>query len=322
MTRQKPKARIATLAALTGMLIVNPTESRVEAQNSNGYTEQSSIALIQKKLSESQMNLFFGIGNAAPADAKKYSVGKGWQGAGIYVFADGKTTCHLIKDNQLNNWYYIKHYPNQRDAPEKNGELQPPDPEVEKAESSLHSKRSRILRGVGSVIETPAKAIGGVAPVGVGGKKGPVQGGATAPGVEAGGAGTVAPQTKPSSQGTAPGIPDSQTANAQATTSASADPIENLKHMLKPDQLQECFGIGNMTPYGVKTYSQSEGWKGDGIYNFDRKKVSTPPLNKREQLGWWYYLLYGEEERAEELAGRPLDPILRSVIDNAKRSHN
>jgi hypothetical protein len=324
MAAQTAEHKISTLKrgivtlTLAGMLTTDPIAPRLEAQGNGSCTERSSISLIQKRLSETELNRYFGIGNPTPSDAKTYSIGKGWQGEGIYFFVDGKTTCYLNTAKQLDNWYFAKHYPKERDAPEKNGELQPPDPEVRKIESKVHSRKSSMLRGVGGIVERPGKALGGISPIGVGAQKGPVHAGAATPGVEVGGAGTITPPTKAPDTAPNPNPAAVQTTNVPATALTPADKIERLRHVLAPDQLQNYLGIGNMTPYGVRTYSQSGGWQGEGIYNFDREKFSTPPLSRREQLGVWYYVIYGQAERAEELAGQPLDPAIKSAVDNLR----
>ncbi|MGA2800182.1 MAG: hypothetical protein ABSE71_02535 [Candidatus Micrarchaeaceae archaeon] len=319
---QKNKSDRKSVAtfALLGFLTANPIAPRLEAQSSGSCTERSSVSPIEKKLSETQLSKYFGIGNPTPSDAKTYGVGKGWQGEGVYRFSDGKTTCYLNTANMLNDWYYAK-FDKERDAPEDNGKLQPPDPEVRDVVHAAHSKKSKLLRVVGGAVEMPAKAVGGISPVSTGAKEGPIHVGAATPGVEAGAAGTVTPNGGAPTQSTS-NPPAVQATNAPATAVASADPVENLRRILTAEQLQNYFGIGNMTPYGVKTYSQAGGWQGNGIYNFDSKKFSTPPLSTQEQLGNWYYLLYGQSERADELAGKPLTPELKWAVDKARRNSN
>ncbi|MGD0729028.1 MAG: hypothetical protein ABR981_03050 [Candidatus Micrarchaeaceae archaeon] len=318
--RKFPVVNELAAKALIGIMIVAvPTPLRGQTTNNTAANQTvNNTNSIEKrannlKLSESQLLDYFGIGRK-PENSNVFIVGEGWKGPAVYKFmGTGDTTYFLKTELELGNCYYLIYGKQMAE----NGVLLPVDPKVKKAVDKANNPRLKLFRGAIGVVEAPARAVGGISPGGVGVHKGPVNGGVTSPGVEAGSAGTVAPTTKTQPQNTT----SVQTTNQPTTDLTSTDQmIKNLENALTPEQLRTYFGIGNILPYNVtpEKFSQSGGWQKKGIYNFDREKFSTPPLDNQVQLAYWEYAITEQLRRAEEIADKPLDPAIKSAIDRAR----
>lgn len=96
----------------------------------------------------------------------------------------------------------------------------------------------------------------------------------------------------------------------------SANPFDGLK--LTQSQFRNELGKGNEAPYGAKTYSEAQGWQGQGTYDFDRAKYRSPFLLEEKQFNNLYYVLYRTPPVSTKSVTQTVTPEVTAAVDGRK----